>query len=507
MKSIRSILKLSELENLSLRAIGSAVNQPHTTVKDYITRYKVSDLTMKDVDQLSDQELYGKLFPLERRQPPKPQPHSPDYSWVHTELRRSHVTRQLLWEEYRKDTPDGLSYSQFCQNYLDYKKTITISMRQTHRAGEKLFVDYAGTSIPYTDPLTGVVHKTALFIAVLGASGDVYAECSADQSTASFVQSHIQSLEYFEGAPKILVPDNLKSAVIKADLYDPQLNSTYRDMAEYYGMVVIPARVRKPKDKAKAELGVGLVERWIVAALRNRIFHSLQEINEAIWDLLDRVNSKIIRGLGKSRHDLYLELDKPALQALPTEPYILREMKQCRVNIDYHIQLEGAYYSVPYQLAHREVTAIYSTRTVEIYHDNTIVATHPRHTRKGAVSTHSEHMASSHRAWAEFSPSRLIGWAANYGPFMKQLIQDILISKPHPELGFRTCLGILNHAKGIDSPVALEMTAQMMLELKSYKVAHFKDILKSKRYLPAPEERELPLPQQHANLRSPDSFR
>jgi len=470
MKRIRTILKLSFVDGLSLRAIGLAVHQPHTTVKDYISRYKASELTMDDVDQLSDQDLYGKLFPLERRQPLTPPLHSPDYGWVHTELKRPHVTRQLLWEEYRKDTPEGLSYSQFCQNYIEYKKTLSISMRQTHLAGEKLFVDYAGTSIPYTDPITGVVHKTALFIGVLGASGAVYAESSPDQSTPSFIQSHIGCFHYFEGVPKILVPDNLKSAVIKADLYDPQLNSSYRDMAEYYGAVIIPARVRKPKDKAKAELGVLLVERWIVAALRNRLFHSIDEINQAIWDLLDRLNSKMIRGLGKSRHELYQELDKPALQALPAEPYILREMKQCRVNIDYHIQLKGAYYSVPYQLAHREVTAIYSARTVEIYHDNRCVASHVRQTCKGAVSTQAEHMASSHRVWAEYSPSRLIGWGARYGPFMKRLIEDILISKPHPELGFRTCLGILNHAKGVESHFALEMTAQRMLELKSYRV-------------------------------------
>lgn len=506
MKSIRSIVKLYELHSLSLRSIGAAVDQPHTTVKDYICRYKESGLTPAALDSLTDQEIYSKLFPSRQPSGKKQIRSGPDYAYVHTELKRPHVTRQLLWEEYRSEVPEGLSYSQFCQNYNDYRKTINISMRQIHRAGEKLFVDYAGTSIPYTDPVTGSIHKTALFIAVLGASGKVYAECSSDQSTACFVQSHINSFQYFEGVPKILVPDNLKSAVIKPDRYDPQLNSSYRDMAEYYGASVIPARVRKPKDKAKAELGVCLVERWIVASLRNRRFHGLDEINLAISDLLERLNAKIMRGLGKSRYELYQQLDKPALQPLPSEPYVLREIRQCRVNIDYHIQLDGAYYSVPYQLAHREVTAIYTSGTVEIYHDNKRVAHHKRLYQKGRASTQVEHMASSHRAWAEFNPSRLIRWGSDYGPIMKELIEEILASRPHPELGFRTCLGILNHAKGIDSRAALELTAGKMLSLKSYRVRHFKEILKTKSYLPKEEESELPLPQAHANLRSSEYY-
>ena len=502
MHTIRKILQLYEQKVLSNRNIGKAVNIPQSTIGDYIKRYKSSDLNRDDLIVLSDREIYNHLFgqvtlARETKQP------LPDFNYIHTELHRPHVTRQLLWEEYRQAHSDGLGYSQFCQKYSDYKKNLSLSMRQVHQAGEKLFIDYSGSKVPYTDPVTGLVHHAEIFTAVLGASGYTYAEASVNQSKESFANSHINTFKYINGVPVVLVPDNLKSAVIEASFFDAQINSTYQDMANHYGCVVIPARVRKPKDKSKVELAVLLVQRWILARLRNHHFNSIHEINEAIWPLLKRLNDKKMRHLGKSRYELYQQLDLPALKNLPTTDYILRENKICRVNIDYHIQLAGCYYSVPYQLAHKEVRVYYSSQSVEIFYENKQVAVHLKLFQKGAVSTQKDHMASSHRAWSDFSPSRLIRWGANYGTSMEQLIEDILSSKPHPELGFKTCLGILSHAKTIEDPQILELTAKKMLTLKSYRVKHFKAILKSKSYLPQPMEEELPLPQNHNNLRNP----
>ncbi|MCK5686906.1 IS21 family transposase [bacterium] len=501
MKSIRKIIVLYEQKLLSRRGIGAAVNLPHTTVADYINRYGDSSLDLEEVKSLTDREIYDKLFIAPRSRDHSSDSILPDFSYIHTELHRPHVTRQLLWEEYRERYPDGLGYSQFCQRYNDYKKTLSISMRQVHRAGEKLFIDYSGSKVPYTDRVTGEVHSAEIFIAVLGASGYSYAEASANQRKESFVSSHINTFKYMEGITAVLVPDNLKSAVTQACFYDPGINRIYQDMAEHYNCVVIPARVRKPKDKSKVELSVSLVQRWILARLRNHHFSSIAQINEAIWPLLERLNDKKIRHLGKSRYELYKSLDKPALQGLPATDYILREIRICRVNIDYHIQLEGAFYSVPYQLVHKEVRAFYTSRTVEIFHETKQVAQHMRQHKKGYVSTHKEHMASSHRVWADMSPSRLVRWGAEYGASMQQLIESILKAKPHPELGFRTCLGILAHAKSVKDDQVLELTAQKMLTLKSYRVKHFKEIIKSKSYLLQKTEEEIPLPDQHENLR------
>lgn len=506
MKVIRKVLLLYEQKLLSTREISRSLDLPRATVSDYIQRYKGSQMALDDIPSLSDREIYERLFekpPSRRGLRPD---HLPDFAYIHQELRRPHVTRQLLWEEYRERCPEGLGYSQFCQRYKDYSKQISISMRQTHKAGEKLFIDYAGTKVPYTDPRTGTVHYASVFTAVLGASGYTYAEATKDQKARSFIGATIQSFHYMEGVANILVPDNTRTAVTLASYYDPEINRTYQDMADHYGCVIIPARPRRPKDKSKVELGVCLVQRWILARLRNYHFTSIAELNEQITDLLDLLNDKKIRHLGKSRYELYLELDKPALLGLPPDDYVLREIKACRVNIDYHVQLEGCFYSVPYQLVHKEVWVYYTPQSVDIYYDNKRVALHKRLYHKGSVSTLKEHMASSHRVYAEFSPSRLIDWGAQYGRSMQELIEQILLSKPHPELGYRTCMGILTHAKTVNEPKILDLTAKKMLKLKSYRVRHFKEILKNKSYIVRDTEEELPLPPVHANLRNPSSY-
>jgi transposase len=507
MKVIRKVLLLYEQKLLSTREISRSLDLPRATVSDYIQRYKRSHLTPDDIPSLSDREIYERLFKTPGLRRKHRSDHLPDFAYIHQELRRPHVTRQLLWEEYRERCPEGLSYSQFCQRYKDYSKQISISMRQTHKAGEKLFLDYAGSKIPYTDPQTGILHYASVFTAVLGASGYTYAEATQDEKKRSFISATIHSFHYMGGVTGVLVPDNTKAAVTTPAYYDPDINKTYQDMADHYGCVVIPARPRRPKDKSKVELGVCLVQRWILARMRNRHFTSIAEINENIDELLVLLNDKKIRHVGKSRYELYLELDKPSLASLPPDDYVLREIKACRVNIDYHIQLDGCFYSVPYQLAHKEVWVYYTAQSVDIYYENKRVAFHKRLYHKGSASTLKEHMASSHRIYAEFSPSRLIAWGSQYGKSMKELIEQILVSRTHPELGYRTCLGILTHAKTVKEPKILELTAQKMLELKSYRVKHFKEILKNKSYIVRETEEDLPLPPVHKNLRNPSSYR
>ncbi len=408
MRHIRRIIGLHVTSGLSVRLISRALNVPPSTVADYIQRYQAGGLSPSDIQTLNDRQVYAALFPEQAKGRLSGQS-LPDFALINRELRRKHVTRLLLWEEYREQHPEGYGYTQFCELYRQWSRKISVSMRQLHRAGEKLFVDYSGLTMELIDPETGEVSRAEILVACLGASGYTYAEASTSQKKENFLASHRRAFEFFGGVTEVLVPDNLKSAVTKADWYDPDLNESYQDMAEHYGAVILPARPAKPKDKAKVELSVKLVQRWILARLRHRQFFSLAELNAAIRELLDDLNRRTIKYLGKSRYELYLELDQPALQPLPERPYIYRAFKECRVNIDYHIQLEKAFYSVPYQLTGQVVTVRYSEATVEVYHEHTRVAVHRRLYRQGSYSTHKEHMASAHRAYAEWTPSRIIG--------------------------------------------------------------------------------------------------
>lgn len=479
MKLIRRILQLYETSGLSYRQMGDALNIPHTTVADYVRRYKTSGLTMSDLDEYSEREIYQTLFKdVAAATTTRP---LPDFAMIHEELKRRHVTRLLLWEEYRAVNPEGLGYTQFCERYNRWCRKLSVTMRQVHKAGEKMFIDYSGLRMDIIGRQTGEVRKAEIFVACLGASGYSYAEASDSQKKASFINSHVKTFNFFGGVTTILVPDNLKSAVTKADYYEPRLNESYQDLAEHYGTAIIPARPYKPKDKAKVELSVKLVQRWILAKLRHRQFYSVAELNQAIRPLLDELNDRKILKLGKSRRELYEQLDRPALQPLPTQRYLYREFKLCRVNIDYHIQLERAYYSVPYQLTGKEVDVRYSESSVEVIYQNKRVAVHKRLYLPGSYSTKTEHMASAHRAYARWTPSRLLNWSKSFGVNTHILIETILTRKPHPEMGFRTCMGILNAARDMDK-IEVEAVAGKMIALNIYQVSNFKAIVKNKSY-------------------------
>lgn len=503
MRSIKAIINLHQ-KDVSIRQISRSLSLPRSTIADYLRRYRASGLSLGDIQDFDDQSLYKSLFPKQRKAIQSTKD-NPDYAYIHQELKRRGVTRMLLWEEYREQNLHGYGYTQFCELFKQWNKKVTVSMRQVHKAGEKMFVDYSGLRMDIIDRRSGEVRKAEIFVACLGASGYSFAEASMSQKKACFINSHSNAYYYFDGVVEVTVPDNLKSAVTKFDWYEPTINRSYQDMAEYYGTVIIPARPCKPKDKAKVELSVKLVQRWILAKLRNRQFFSISELNQAIRPLVDELNNRKIRLLGKSRRELYEELDKPALQPLPPEKYRYHEFKLCRVNVDYHIQLDKCFYSVPYQLVKKEVEVRYSDYTVKIFYQNKRVAVHNRFHHPGAYSTDKDHMASAHRAYAEWTPSRLINWGKSFGIYTQMLIETILTKKPHPEMGFRSCIGILNTAKGVQTDI-VEAVSEKLLRLNSYRVSSFRSILKNKTYLNQKQPLALTPQNSHKNVRGEDYY-
>jgi transposase len=393
---------------------------------------------------LPDSELEARLY--REQGSTAPDPRRPDWASVHAELSRKHVTLQLLWREYRAAHPDGYGYSWFAKHYRRWSARIDVVMRQHHKAGEKLFVDWAGEMLPYLDE-NGEVREASLFLAVLGASNYTFARAFADQRTESFLAAHVQAFAFFGGAPELIVPDNLKTGVARPDRYEAEIAAPYQELAAHYDTVVLPARVGKPRDKAKVEVGVQIAEREIVAALRHRTFFCLAEANEAIAVCLRRLNERPFARLPGSRRSVFCEREAALLRPLPTEPYAHRTRKLARVHIDYHVELAGHYYSVPYHLARERVELRFDERTLEVYHRGLRVAVHVRHNAKGRATTDPAHMPDKHRAAASWTPARIEAWAARTGPATAALCAAIMADRPHPELGFRSCLGILRLAE------------------------------------------------------------
>jgi transposase len=443
MRKIAEVLRLKWECKLSNRAIARSCSISHSTVSEYLRRAQEAGLSWPLPADMGEDTLYELLFPKASQGSSSRVIPCPDWSWIHTELRKKSVTLRLLWFEYREAHPDGYGYSQFCALYRAWSKRLKPSMRLSHKAGEKIFVDYAGQTVPIVDPETGEVHEAQIFIGVLGASNYTYAEAQESQELANWIGGHVRMFAFLGGVPEIVVPDNLKSGVKHASRYEPDLNPTYQDLAEHYGIAVIPARPRKPKDKAKAEVGVQVVERWILARLRNRTFFSLAELNRAIRELLDEINARRMEHLARSRCELFEELDKPALRPLPEQPYEFAEWKKATVNIDYHVEFDKHYYSVPYTLIHKEVWIRATQSTLEIFHNRKRIASHRRSKSRGHHTTVAEHMPSAHQKYLEWSPERLTHWAHKIGPHTAQFVQVLLESRRHPEQAYRSCLGIL----------------------------------------------------------------
>jgi transposase len=509
MRKIKEVLRLRFEHQQSARQIAKSCGIARSTVQEYLDRVQKAGIPWPVPPEWDDATLESRLFPpVPLISPEKRQ--MPSMEYLHQERKKKGMTLQLLWHEYKEANPEGYQYSQFCELYRQWVDKLDVCLRQEYRAGEKLFVDYAGQTLPLHDPSTGQTRQAYLFVATLGASNYTFAEASLTQDLPSWIQSHVHAFEFFNGVAQILVPDNLKAGVTHPCRYEPDINPTYADLAEYYGTVVIPARVRKARDKAKVESAVLIGERWILAALRHHRFFSLAEVNQAISEKLKELNNRKFQKLDTTRKELFDTLDRPALKPLPETPYQYTDWKKAKVNIDYHIEVDGHFYSVPYQLVKESVEVRFTSTTVEVLFKNRRVASHPRSYRRGGFTTLKEHMPKAHQKYLEWTPSRIIRWAAQTGPHTEKLITHILESKPHPQQGFRSCLGIIHLGK-LYPKERLEAACAYALSIHGFFYKSVQSILKNgldqkHTLLPKREESTLPLPLQHPNIRGKEYY-
>lgn len=479
MRKLREVLRLRSL-GLKQQQIARSCLIAQSTVDQYLKAAAAAGVSWPLAPDWDERRLEEGITGAPRPASVWRKAGPPDFHAVRQQLQtHRNLTLQLIWEEYREDHPEGYSYSHFCELYRSWARKLDVVLRQEHRGGEKLFIDYAGDKIPIYDARTGEVDFAAsLFVAVLGASSYTFVEATRSQDLTCWIGSHIRALEFLGGVPEVAIPDNTRTGVKHPCRYEPELNATYRELAEHYGFAVIPARPYKPRDKAKVEVGVQIAQRWIIAALRHRKFYRLGELNEAIGELLDRLNQRPFRKRpGLSRVLLFEQLDRPALKALPAQRYVIAEWKPVKPNIDYHVEVGHHYYSVPYQLVGQALDARYTATIVEIFHRGVRVASHARSFVPYTATTLHQHRPKSHQAHLEWTPSRLINWAATIGPATAKVVQTILESKPHPEAGYRSCLGILGLAKSFTG-ARLEAASQRALLLGVYSYQSLKSILK-----------------------------
>ncbi len=507
---ITEVLRLKFAADLSNRQIAASCGVSHSTVGEYLRRSKEAGIGWPLPEELSESELEQRLFTEPRRLAGNERPRVvPDWAQVHQQMRRRGVTLMLLWQEYKEQHPEaGYQYSQFAHHYRQWVGALDVVMRQTHTAGEKLFVDYAGQTVPVIDRHSGAIREAEIFVAVLGASNYTYSEASWTQQAPDWIASHIRAFEFVQGCPVVLVPDNLKSAVTQPHRYDPDLNRSYAEMAGYYGVAIVPARVRKPKDKAKAENGVQRVEQWILARLRNHQFFSLSELNAQIRRLLVELNDKPFQKLPGSRRSQFEALDRPALRPLPAQRYEYAEWHKARVAPNIHVKVAECYYSVPYTLLKKELDVRLSAATVEVFHKGQRVASHRRSHMPGHYETLKAHMPEGHQRQLEWTPQRLLRWAADNGPNTRALIQAVLNSRPFPQQAFNACLGIMRLGKSFGAQ-RLEAACRRALHFGTIRYKSLESILKNgldRQALPqADAPAAAPLPE-HANVRGADYY-
>ncbi len=505
MRQIKEVLRLSWGLQIGERQVARVCQISHTTVSKYLDRAKRAGLSWPLGDEITDDSLEQLLFPANDLS--VMQRTLPDWALVRKELMtHKHLTVFQVWEEYRASHPQGYQYSQFGVYYRQWCQRLDLSMRQVHRAGEKVFTDFAGHTVPIVHPVTGEVEFEAhIFVGVLGASNYSYAESLRSQSLPHYLQAHVNMFEYFGGVPELEIIDNLKSGVSKVCRYDPQINPSFHDLSMHYGLGILTARPYKPKDKAKVEKGVQVVERWILAALRHRRFTSLTELNMAIRALLIKLNERPFRKMEGSRKSWFERIDKPALRPLPELPYEFAQWNKCRVNIDYHIELDRHYYSVPCTLVRQEVDVRYTAKTVEIFHRHKRIYTHVRSYEPYQTTTEPSHMPKSHQEYGEWTPDRILSWASTIGPRATEMVQTIMESKSHPALGFRASMGLIRLAKTF-TPQRLESACDRACKIgaKSYK--HVQSILEKKLDQTTLPELPIPLVIEHSNIRGAEYY-
>jgi transposase len=504
MRTIREILRLSWDCKLSQRQIASSCNIARSSVGEYIRRAQAAGLSWPlPADYDDDEKLDKLLFP--------PQPGTtvqrplPDFNEISQKLQMKGATLALFWERYKCENQDGYQYSHFCELYRQWAKTIDVVMRQEHVAGEKLFSDFAGSKLLVTNPHTGEVREAHLFVCALGASSYTYAEAFFSEKSESWCTGHANAFSFMGGSVEIIVPDNPRSVVDKPCPYEPDIHPDFQHMASFFGAAVIPARVKKPRDKAAVEAAVRVATMWIIAVLRDRQFFSLAELNASIRELLERLNNRPFKKLPGSRRTRFETIDKPALKPLPTTPYEYTNIGFARVNLDYHIEASGCLYSVPFQYARKQVEYRQTSKTIEVFLLGRRIASHPRLWIKDSRSTLTDHMPSTHRLYAEWTPQRIIEWATKTGPATAQLVHQIMDRRRYPEQGFRACLGILKLGKTAGTE-RLELAAQRALAINALSYKHVKLILESKlERLPLPEK-PIQLSIVHDNIRGTSAF-
>ncbi len=504
MRQIREVLRLHLQAGLSYAETGRALKMAKSTVGAVVLMARAAGVDWATAQQLDDAELERRLY-----RPPVPRCSrqlEPNYAWIHQELKRPGVTLQLLWEEYARGNRLAYKYTSFCIKYRAWVVSLARSMRQTHVAGEKLFVDYAGQTVPIIDAATGEITPAQIFVAVLGASNYTHACATARQTMDDWLGAVMEAFEFIGGVPLLLVPDQTRALIARPDPYEPQTGRTVEEFATHYGVAVLPARPGRPRDKPKVEAAVLLVERWILARLRNRRFFSLAELNAAIAQLLVELNARSFKKLPGCRRSAFESIDRPALRPLPAERFELARWKRARVNIDYHVEFDGHYYSVPHRLVRTEVELRITSTTLEVIAGNRRLASHVLSSRRGHHTTLPEHMPASHRAHHEWTPQRLIAWGERIGAATAAVVRWQMDNRPHPEQGYRACLGLQRLAREFTAP-RLEAACARALSIAAPTYRSVASILKSgldRQPLAAAEPRSaLPL---HDNVRGPDYY-
>ena len=506
MRQLRDILRLRLDAGLSMRQIQASLRISLGAVQKITSRAAALKLDWPAIEQLNDQQLAGAIYPESDTQVSDAF-QLPDWVEVHQELKRKSVTKHLLWEEYTQAYPNrSYSYPQYCFLYKQWLSKQRRSMRQPHKAGDKLFVDYAGQTVPIVNGHTGEIRTAQIFVAVLGASNYTYCEATWTQALPDWLGSHARAFDFLGGVPKLIVPDNLKSSTTRACRYDPDLNPSYQQLAAHYGVAIMPARPYKPKDKSKAEVGVQIIERWILARLRHQTFFSLAELNQCIQSLLTEVNNKSFQQYKGTRQQWFESLDKPALSPLPRQAYQYTDIKEVKVNIDYHIQYDQHIYSVPHHLVGEKLELHAKDQLIEIYFRNQRVTSHVRQYRPG-TTTVAEHMPTQHQKHHQWSAGRLMNWAKDMGDEVLVWVKTQINNKQHEQQAYRVCLGLLNLSRQYPAS-RLNKACAIANQKQLYRLKQIKSILQSNQDQLLTEAKEqLPLlPQSHENIRGPKSF-
>jgi transposase len=504
MRQIRQILRLIR-DGISAREIGRMLGVARSTIQDNLKRAEAAGLAWPLPAELTDDVLEDRLFARAGVKRGFRRRAEPDWTAIACELKRPGVNLMMLWEEYREAHPEGYGYSRFCDLFREFERRLSPVMRQDHAAGDKVFVDYSGKKIGIVDRATGAIREAEIFVAVLGASSFTYAEATWSQALPDWIGAHVRMFRFFGGVPRLIVPDNLKSGVNKASFYDPEINRSYGMMASHYGIGILPARPRKPRDKAKVEAGVRFAQSYILGRLRRQTFFSLAEANQAISGVLDRMNAHVMRRLGISRRQLFETLERSALAPLPDTDREFAQWRFVRVSLDYHVELDGFFYSVPHQLIREQVDTRVTARTVEIFHRGKRIAVHERRYGGRRHGTDPDHMPSAHRRYAEWTPERFRRWGASIGPETEGLVIAILANRPHPEQGFRTCLGVLRLFKDLDRARA-ETVAARAVAIGALTYKSIASIIATKLDRTTPAAAEPQAVVTHPNLRGSDYF-